>query len=78
VIKFVSESWQVGDFHKTDRHDIIAILLKESLKTMTIITTCVIPKIPKCSYSIILDFDLIFGVLTPLSAIFQLYHGDQF
>jgi hypothetical protein len=21
---------------------------------------------------------LIFGVLTPLSAIFQLYHGDQF
>ena len=25
------------------------------------------------------DFDfLIFGVLTPLSAIFQLYHGDQF
>jgi hypothetical protein len=24
------------------------------------------------------DFDFIFGVLTPLSAIFQLYHGDQF
>jgi hypothetical protein len=24
------------------------------------------------------DFDLIFGVLMPLSAIFQLYHGDQF
>jgi hypothetical protein len=24
------------------------------------------------------DFDLIFGVLTPLSAIFQLYRGDQF
>jgi hypothetical protein len=23
-------------------------------------------------------FDLIFGVLTPHSAIFQLYHGDQF
>ena len=23
-------------------------------------------------------FDLIFGVLTPLSTIFQLYHGDQF
>jgi hypothetical protein len=23
-------------------------------------------------------FDFIFGVLTPLSAIFQLYHGDQF
>ena len=23
-------------------------------------------------------FDMIFGVLTPLSAIFQLYHGDQF
>ena len=23
-------------------------------------------------------FDLIFGVLTPLSAIVQLYHGDQF
>ena len=23
-------------------------------------------------------FDLIFGFLTPLSAIFQLYHGDQF
>ena len=22
--------------------------------------------------------DLIFGVLTPLSALFQLYHGDQF
>jgi hypothetical protein len=22
--------------------------------------------------------DLIFGVLTPLSTIFQLYHGDQF
>jgi hypothetical protein len=22
--------------------------------------------------------DLIFGVLTPLSAMFQLYHGDQF
>jgi len=22
--------------------------------------------------------DLIFGVLTPLSAVFQLYHGDQF
>jgi hypothetical protein len=25
-----------------------------------------------------IGFDLIFGVLTPLSAIFQLYHGDQF
>jgi hypothetical protein len=25
-----------------------------------------------------IDFDLIFGVLMPLSAIFQLYHGDQF
>jgi hypothetical protein len=25
-----------------------------------------------------LDFDLIFGVLMPLSAIFQLYHVDQF
>jgi hypothetical protein len=24
------------------------------------------------------DFDLIFGVLAPLSAIFQLYHGEQF
>jgi hypothetical protein len=24
------------------------------------------------------DFDLIFGVLTPLSAIFQIYHGKQF
>jgi len=24
------------------------------------------------------NFRLIFGVLTPLSAIFQLYHGDQF
>jgi len=24
------------------------------------------------------SYDLIFGVLTPLSAIFQLYHGDQF
>ena len=24
------------------------------------------------------DFDLIFDVLTPLSAIFQLYHGEQF
>jgi hypothetical protein len=23
-------------------------------------------------------FDLIFGILTPLSAIFQLFHGDQF
>jgi hypothetical protein len=27
---------------------------------------------------VINDFDLIFGVFTPLSAIFQLYHGDQF
>jgi hypothetical protein len=25
-----------------------------------------------------LDFDLIFGVSTPLSAIFQLYHGDHY
>jgi len=25
-----------------------------------------------------IDLDLIFGVLTPLSAIFQVYHGDQF
>jgi hypothetical protein len=25
-----------------------------------------------------IDLILIFGVLTPLSAIFQLYHGDQF
>jgi hypothetical protein len=25
-----------------------------------------------------IDFDLIFGVLTPLSTIFQLYHGDKF
>ena len=24
------------------------------------------------------NLDLIFGVLTPLSTIFQLYHGDQF
>jgi hypothetical protein len=30
------------------------------------------------SKKIYFDFDLIFGVLTPLSAIFQLYHGDQF
>jgi hypothetical protein len=26
----------------------------------------------------LIDLILIFGVLTPLSAIFQLYHGDQF
>jgi hypothetical protein len=26
----------------------------------------------------LIRFDLIFGVLTPLSAVFQLYHGDQF
>jgi hypothetical protein len=26
----------------------------------------------------VIDFVLIFGVLTPLSAIFSLYHGDQF
>jgi len=26
----------------------------------------------------LIDFDLIFGVLMPLSAIFQLYRGDQF
>jgi len=25
-----------------------------------------------------IDFFLIFGVLMPLSAIFQLYHGNQF
>jgi hypothetical protein len=25
-----------------------------------------------------INFDLIFGVSTPLSAVFQLYHGDQF
>jgi len=29
-------------------------------------------------YGLKILFDLIFGVLTPLSAIFQLYHGDQF
>ena len=28
--------------------------------------------------TVIFDFDLIFGVLTPLSTIFQPYHGDQF
>jgi hypothetical protein len=28
--------------------------------------------------SFIIHFIKIFGVLTPLSAIFQLYHGDQF
>jgi len=26
----------------------------------------------------LVDLFFIFGVLTPLSAIFQLYHGDQF
>jgi hypothetical protein len=26
----------------------------------------------------LIRFDLIFGALTPLSAVFQLYHGDQF
>ena len=26
----------------------------------------------------VIDLMMIFGVLTPLSAIFQLYHGDQF
>jgi hypothetical protein len=26
----------------------------------------------------LIRFDLIFGVLTPLSAVFQLYHVDQF
>jgi hypothetical protein len=26
----------------------------------------------------LIDLMMIFGVLTPLSAIFQLYHGDQF
>ena len=31
--------------------------------------------IPECKQQ--LRFDLIFGVLTPLSAIFQLYHGNQ-
>jgi hypothetical protein len=29
--------------------------------------------------AVLIDFfNLIFGVLMPLSAIFQLYHGDQF
>jgi hypothetical protein len=30
----------------------------------------------QCKSSV--TFDLIFSVLTPLSAIFQLYHGNQF
>ena len=30
------------------------------------------------SYPVNMIFDLIFGVLTPLSAICQVYHGDQF
>ena len=30
------------------------------------------------TFLLIDDFILIFGVLMPLSAIFQLYHGDQF
>jgi hypothetical protein len=29
-------------------------------------------------FMFLLLIDLIFGVLTPLSAIFQLYHGDSF
>ena len=32
----------------------------------------------KMSRSIVFIFFLIYGVLTPLSTIFQLYHGDQF
>jgi hypothetical protein len=28
-------------------------------------------------YQTLYRFDLIFGVLMPLSAVFQLYHGDQ-
>jgi len=31
-----------------------------------------------CKTSKNIWIDLIFGVLTPLSTIFQLYHGDQF
>ena len=38
----------------------------------------VVSTLMKMSRSIVLIFFLIFGVLMPLSTIFQLYHGDQF
>jgi hypothetical protein len=32
----------------------------------------------RCTVKVLSEFDLIFGVLMPLSTIFQLYHGDQY
>jgi hypothetical protein len=59
---------------KTGRHDIAEILLKVALKHQNSIFL-----FPLCGAVFFLfEFDLIFGVLMPLSAIFQLYHGDQF
>jgi hypothetical protein len=39
---------------------------------------CLVPNV-SLDWPLLMDLiDLIFGVLTPLSTIFQLYHGDQF
>jgi hypothetical protein len=53
---------------KTGRHDIAEILLKVALKHHK--------KYQLFDKDQIID--IFCGVLTPLSAIFQLYHGDQF
>ena len=92
VIKFVSDLWAgrqfflgtpVSSTNKTDCHDISKILLKVALNTITLNPNSDndIQLKRHDLYNIFFKefmIDLIFGVLTPLSTIFQLYYGDQF
>jgi hypothetical protein len=69
VIKF--ELLVVFSTNKTDRHDITEILLKVALNTIEARRKPLTNQ--TLSHSIV-----IYGVLTPLLTIFQLYHGGQF
>jgi hypothetical protein len=49
-----------------------------SPQTFTEIISVAFPHTKHAIISGLKDFDLIFVVLTPLPAVFQLYHGNQF